>query len=203
MKKRLIKIIALLLFISVALGLNNGWRISRSTVRAVGDLSVDWGVPEGDPIFVINNFAPGQQEVRPVNIVSNASSIRPVGVRTIKTSEAGGLADKLLIVISDGATDLYGAGGSNTLSEFFAESSGPDGIPLMNFNSGDDKVLDFKVTFNPDSGNEFQDTNVVFDLRIGIAIEIPAECLNIVFAGDPIFGTENNDNIRCTNRNDL
>jgi len=203
MKKRLIKIIVLLLFIAFAVGLNNGLRLSNSTVRAVGDLSVNWGVPEGDPIFVINNFAPGQQEVRQVNIINNALTIRPVGVRGLKTSETGGLADKLLITVSEGVTDLYGAGGSKTLSEFFSESAGPEGIPLMNFNGGDDKNIDFKVTFNPEAGNDFQNTGVIFDIRIGIAVEVPAECLDLDFAADPIFGTQGPDNIRGTNGNDL
>ena len=56
MKKRLLKI-GILLIISSFLLVHSGIlnRVS-STARAVGDLSVDWGVPEGDPIFVVNNF---------------------------------------------------------------------------------------------------------------------------------------------------
>lgn len=204
MKKRLIKIIALLLFISVSIGLNKGLNLFHSTVRAVGDLTVDWGVPEGSPIFVINNFAPGEVESRDVLIQNSVSSIRPVGVRGIETEQLKNLADKLFIKIFSGGDTYYGGPGSEkTLTQFFSESSGPDGIELFNLNPGTDKTITFQVTFDPQAGNDYQEARVVFDLRIGIAIEIPAQCSGIVFAGDPIFGTESNDNIRGTNKNDL
>lgn len=206
MKKRLIKIIALLLFISVSYGLNKGLNLFHSTARAVGDLSVDWGagISEGDPIFVISNYAPGEEEIRDVNVLNNASTIRPVGVRGIETEQLKNLADKLFIKIFSGGDTYYGGSGSEkTLTQFFGESAGPDGIELFNLNPGTDKTITFQVTFDPLAGNDYQEARVVFDLRIGIAVNIPSDCLGLVFAGDPIFGTEGNDNIRGTNKNDL
>lgn len=204
MKKRLLKIAAIFI-VTLVLAVQGGvFRGVQGTVRAVGDLSVDWGVPEGDPIFVVNNFAPGQTESRDVIVVNNASTIRPVGVRGIETDELGGLADKLLLTISVDGSDLYGgSGGTKTLSEFFAESAGPDGIALLNLNPGVTKTIVFDVLFDPQAGNEFQNTHLVFDLHIGIAINIPDECLGIVISGDPIFGTEGDDYINGTNGNDL
>ena len=192
-----------MMFIALAFGWDKGLGFGHSTVRAVGDLSVDWGVPEGEAIFEINNFAPGDSMSKDVYVVNNASTVRPVGVRGIKTAETGGLADKLLIIISVDSVEIYGIGGSKSLSQFFTESSGPDGLELVNFNPGADRTLSFKVIFNPDAGNGYQDASVIFDLKIGLAVEIPAPCQSIKFAGDPIFGTENNDNIRGTNKNDL
>lgn len=204
MKKKILKIITLLLLIAVLVGLNGGIRLTQSTVRAVGDLSVDWGVAEGDPIFVVEDFAPGEIEEREVKIINNADTIRPVGVRGIETEETDAIGDKLWLTVSLDGNDLYGGTqGTKTLNQFFEESGGPDSIPLFNLTGGLEKSLIFKVEFDADAGNEFQAQKLVFDLRIGIAINIPDDCLGMVFNGDPIFGTIGDDNIRGTNKNDL
>src|SRR3989344_1420376 len=70
-----------------------------STVRAVGDLSIDWGVPSGNPIFVVTNMAPGDMEQKDVAVTNGATSIRPVGVRGVETSETGDLSEVLDLVI--------------------------------------------------------------------------------------------------------
>src|SRR3989344_1442269 len=57
--------------------------LAPSTAYAVGDLAVNWGVAEGNPIFTINNMAPGQVETRSVIVTNNAVSVRPVGVRGV------------------------------------------------------------------------------------------------------------------------
>ncbi len=202
MSKRIFRITILSIIIAVAIGLNGGFKFDSktSTVEAIGDLRVDWGVPhQGDPLFKIFNMAPGQSEAKEVHIINDASTTRPVGVRGIKTEEIGGLSEKLNIVISKDGVNLY----ADTLAKFFEESSNPDGIALFNATSGTDNKLIFTVSFDPSADNNYQNTKVVFDLRIGIAVVIPKECLNIKFSGDPIFGTEGNDNIQGTNGNDL
>jgi Ca2+-binding RTX toxin-like protein len=202
MKIRLLRITILLLFLASVFIYKNGFKLlsNSSTVRAVGDLRVDWGVPhEGDPLFKILNMAPGQNEAKEVHIINDASTTRPVGVRGIKTEEVGGLSEKLNIAISKNGTNLY----TDTLAKFFDESSGPDGIELFNANPGTDSKLVFTVSFDPSADNNYQNTKVIFDLHIGIAVTIPKECLNIKFSGDPIFGTEGSDNLRGTNGNDL
>lgn len=202
MKKRIFRITILLSIIAIAFGLNGGFHFASksSTVEAIGDLNVDWGVPhEGDPIFKIDNFAPGQTETREVTIINSASTVRPVGVRGIKTDEEGSLSERLNISILRNGSNLY----TGNLAQFFEESAGPDGVKLFNANPGTNNKIIFKVTFDPAADNAFQDTKVVFDLKIGVAVTIPEECQHIQFDGDPIFGTEGKDNIRGTNGNDL
>ena len=188
-------------FISIRANLTN-----PGTAFAVGDLTIDWGVPSGDPIFVVNNMVPGDMEQRDVDVTNGATSIRPVGVRGVETSEIGDLSTVLDIVISEGATDLYGgasATGPKTLSEFFTESAGPDGIPLSDLDPGESTTYSFKVTFSEDAGNAFQNASVIFDLIIGIAIEVPEECSDIQFDGNPIFGTSRGDRLNGGPGNDL
>ncbi len=210
MKKRLLKIGLLISAIAGIIYLNNGFnhpfRFFSNTAQAVGDLTVNWGVPEGDPIFIINNMAPGDSETRTVDITNNASSIRPIGVRGLIATESGNLSTVMDIVISQSGTPLYGTGsptGPKTLAQFFTESAGIDGIPLFDLAPSTSTSIDFIVTFDPNAGNEFQDREVIFDLKIGIAIDIPDQCEGLPFSGDPIFGTDGDDNIKGTNKNDL
>src|SRR3989344_4238771 len=56
-----------------------------------------------------------------------------------------------------------------------------------------------------ESGNLSDGLNIeiIFNLKIGIYFDLPSECDEINFAGDPIFGTSGNDNIRGTSANEL
>jgi Ca2+-binding RTX toxin-like protein len=176
---------------------------NQSTVQAVGDLEVNWGVPDGQPIFVVTNMMPGEVENRNVIVTNNASSLRSVGVRGIETGGTT-LKDVLEIVISQSGTDLYGgATGTKTLTQFFADSGGPDGIPLSDLAAGTITTYNFEVTFPQTAGNEFQGTSVIFDLRIGISIELPAECEAIDLLPTPIIGTSKADTLTGTPGNDL
>lgn len=208
LKNRFFRLLALGLILILALSQSDilANLIERhSTAQAVGDLTIDWGVPSG-PIFVVSNMLPGEEETRTITITNNASVVRPVGVRGIKTDETGNLSTVLEIVIQADGTDLYGGtspAGPKTLDQFFSESAGPDAISLFDLNPGSSKIVTSRVYFKPEAGNEFQAKTVVFDLQIGIAIAIPDECSHIIFSGPPIFGTAGNDNLRGTKGNDL
>lgn len=204
MIKRFLTIACLILIVGFAYyEVRTGGRLF-TTAFAVGDLTVNWGVPEGNPIFVVSNMAPGDTETRSVGITNNAAISKQVGLKGIFDSDTDSLAGALEIVISEGATDLYGGtAGTKTLAQFFSDSSGPTGIPLFSLNSGQTKTIDFKVKFKNASGNQFQNQTLVFDIQIGISASVPAECANIVFTGSPIFGTEGRDVINASNGNHL
>jgi Ca2+-binding RTX toxin-like protein len=172
----------------------------------VGDLTVDWGVPSGNPIFTVSNMAPGDMETRSVLVTNDATSIRPVGVRGEEVNQTGNISTVLDIIISEDGSDLYGGestGGPKTLAEFFVDSAGEDGIFLQNLNPTDTKTYTFKVTFNSNAGNEFQDEEVVFDIIFGLSVQVPEECEVITLDGETIFGTNGSDRLVGTPRNDL
>ncbi len=177
-------------------------------VRAVGDLTIDFGVPSGDPIFVLDNMLPADTESHSVDVTNNGSDPRDVKVKAVVLSETGNISTVLSIVISEGATDLFGGSsptGPKHLSDFITESA-VDGIALSTINSGDSTTYIFKVTFDAEAGNEFQGKAVVFDLVIGIGGsdgEVPAECAHITFDGEPIYGTSTGDRLVGTPGNDL
>src|SRR3989344_4041091 len=203
MKRRILIIIICLLIVGVFIRETNILQnlFKPSTAYAVGDLSVNWGVPPGNPIFDINNLAPGDIEPHTVNVSNGATTGRPVGVRGIESTPSGILKNVLLITILENSTVLYGP---TKLDDFFTESGSPDGISLSVLGPSSTTNYEFKVEFDPASGNEYQDTSVKFDIHIGISVPVPAECQNINFGGrDPIFGTQGNDTIYGTFRNDL
>lgn len=181
-------------------GLYRNFFRASSTVEAVGDLAVDWGVPDGQPIFVILNMLPGDLESRTVIVENNASSSRPVAVRAEKTEELKNFSQVLEISIFENSNLIYGP---KKLTDFFTESTGLQGIPLSMVGSGQAVNYTFKVLFPNDSPNEYQEAKIVFDLIIGIAFEIPAECRRIKFNRPPIFGTEGRDILKGTNGNEI
>ena len=199
------KLLAIFASIILILGVLKVYEISKpTTALAVGDLTVNWGVPEGNSIFAVNNMAPGQMETRSVIITNNASSTRSVAVQGVKTSETGNISTVLEIVISEGGADIYGGtDGTKNLAQFFTDSAFPNGLLLFDLAPHQTKTAVLKVTFNESAGNEFQAKNVIFDPKIGINIAVPDECKNITFSGDPIFGTSGNDTINGTDGNDL
>lgn len=207
MKKKYLRVLFLAIILGFLVSQTNilpNFAKNRSTAYAVGDLTIDWGVPSGQPIFTVNNFLPGDSETRTVQIINGASLTRDVGVRGKYDSGLENFADILDFRISESGIDLYGGtAGGKTLADFFDESEGIDGIELFSVGPGETRTIDFTVSFPESAGNEFQNASVVFDIIIGIAIEVPEECRNIHFSGNPIFGTERRDVLNGTNGNDL
>lgn len=199
MKTKILKILipVLIIFFAAVYGLNNKL---PSTAFALGDLTIDWGVPTGDPIFVISNFLPADMEEKEVDVTNDGISPRTVGVKGVQTSETQNFSDALIMEIFDGPTLIYGP---KTLTQFFTDSSGPTGIPLSTLAPSAGTTYKFKVTFNELGGNGYQGANIVFDLKIGITIALPADCLAINFTGDPIFGTSGDDDINGTSKSEL
>lgn len=212
MKKKILTIIAALFLLATLLYGNGGFGLFKDpgTVFAVGDLTVDWGIGMGNvgPIFNVSGFVPGQSDDRDVIVTNGAATGRPVGIKAVKTDGSATLLEnKLNIVISKGGTDLYGGSsptGPKTVADFFIESAGTDFVELETLAPGASATYNIKVTFDETAGNEYQNSFVIFNLIIGLAVDIPAECNGITFASPtPIFGTSGNDNLRGTNKNDL
>ena len=108
------------------------------------------------------------------------------------------LEEVLDLVISEGSTTLY----SKKLQDFF-EDSNPNGVELSSVDPDQTKTYNFGITFPSESGNEFQEKSVVFDLIVTADFEVPSQCDGIQFSGNPILGTSGNDNLEGTNGNDL
>lgn len=203
MKRILIFTISLLILSGgVFYAIKNNW-FSSPTAFAVGDLTVNWGVPEGQPIFTITNATPGDSVARTVSIQNGASTARPIGIRgEIIQIDPTTYSDKLFIRISNNGVNVYGGNNSKTVKNFIDEG-GINGISLGTLPSGQSRDYDISITFDENAGNEYQNASITFNLFIGISIDLPAACSSMKFSGPTIFGTEGNDNIRGTSKNEL
>ncbi len=178
-----------------------------STAYAVGDLTVNWGVPDGTPLFTVQNLTPGQSQSRSVTIQNGSSNNHPVAIRGILNSQTGNLASVLLITISENGTDKYGGSsstGPKTLQQFFTDSALPNGIFVSTLPSANSTIYSMKITFDPSAGNAFQNKQLLFDIHIGIFFDLPQACNGINLNGkEPIYGTQKNDILHGTSGNDL
>ena len=208
-KKRIYKVLLIILSVATVYSFAAPKFLNPTTAYAVGDLTIDWGVVNPNPIFVVGNMLPGDTVQREVDVTNVGIVSRQVAIRGEKTSETLNFATVLDFVILDGVTPIYGTGsptGTKTLEEFFVDSGDINGIPLSTLAPSASTTYTFKATFDPNAGNEFQNAQVIFNLIIGIFVDdsnIPAECANITFAGDPIFGTAIGDHLVGTSGNDL
>lgn len=176
MTQRLIRLTIFIGVLATILYLNRealfGHKID--SVRAFGDLQIDFHVPIGNPIFVINNLAPGQFETRNVDATNSGTLTRLVSIKGLRTGPDGQsdpkLETELDIVISDGIAPLYGQEsptGPKKLSAFFTESGTTNGILLNAISPGGTKTYSIKVTFPSSADNLFQNKSVIFDLTFG------------------------------------
>lgn len=166
MKNKLIRIILLLLLIGAVVYLKGGLKIADKVTRveAFGDLVINFGVPAGDPVFVVENMLPGDTEDRNIIVTNNGTIPHLIAVAGVKTQESGNLSTTLDFIISEAGVDLYGGTtGTKKLADFFNDSI-PDGVFLNIVNPGQTKTYNFKAFFPQSAGNEFQNTRVVFDL---------------------------------------
>lgn len=173
-------------------------------VQAVGDLVIDWGVPSGSPIFVIGNMLPGDEYERTVTITNNASVARQVALRADERSNPGIFPAVLNLTLVEGSNVLYGGSGDpKTLQDLFNDTATPSTLPLFTLNSNQTKNLKIKIVFQESAENEYQNLQVIFDLIIGLNLDMPSECRDISFTKPPIYGTSGNDRIYGTTGNDL
>lgn len=203
-KKRLFKVLLIILSLVTVYWFVAPKFLNPNTAYAVAGLNVEWGVPDGDPIFVVSNMLPGDTEQRSVDVINNGATSRDVSIRGVKTSEIGSLSTVLEFVISEGATDLYGGTtGTKTLDQFFTDSGGPNGLFLSTLAPGASTTYTFKAFFQSSAGNEFQNTQVIFDLIIGISADISDGCDQIDLLPTPVIGTTQAETLNGTPGNDL
>ena len=160
----------MLLIIGTAYYVSGGMKsfFSPTTVRAFGDLTVNFHVPLGKPIFNLTNLAPGNPiPVKPVDVSNTGALARYVAVRGIRTGgtvEVPGIESAMTIAIKNGSTVLYGP---KTIADFFTDSTKPDGIGLSVVPASGNKTYTLETAFPASADNKYQGKSVQFDLTFG------------------------------------
>jgi hypothetical protein len=160
MIKKLLKLIMLFTLFGVVGKYGMEIVVKPSTVRAFGELSVDFHVPEPDPIFEISNWSPGKAEDRNIDVANGGAVSRMVAVKGVKKSGIG-LESGLHLEIRNGTDVIY----DNTLENFLNLAQGFE-IEVLNPNQSE--TYNFKVTFPESADNQYQNKSVVFDLSFGV-----------------------------------
>lgn len=181
-------IVTLLLLPVVILGL---WLVRDrvSDAEASEHLSVDFGVPVGEPVFEVSGFLPGDCTSRSISVTNNTPDTVNLAVRGDNEVDVG-FSAVLVITITEGGNPVY----ADSLDSFFTDSKGLDGVVLSPLSGGADTEYLFELCMDGGAGNGFQSTQVTFDLVFGEAIspfELPAECSHL--AGTILFAIEGTD----------
>jgi len=119
-------------------------------------LAVDF---ESDPLFSEGNFSPGDLVEKWVKVTNTSGDVRTITVEAINFVDGNGLGDVLGIEVKDGVLSLY----DDTLTNFF----GAGQIGLGDMPTGTNKVYDFIISFLTGAENEYQATELGFDIIVG------------------------------------
>jgi len=118
---------------------------------------------ENTPLFNEANFLPGQEVIRWVEVKNKSGQSLPIGAQAINFSTCSGgncLADKLNLVIkNESSNELY----NDSLASFFAAGE----KKIADLAAGLTEKYYFSITFLPDSGNNYQNSTIGFDLKVG------------------------------------
>lgn len=116
---------------------------------------------EQTPLFQESNFLPGNSIEHWVEVTNKSTETQPIGIQVVNYSSCteNCFSDQLNLVISDGSNNLYSA----SLTAFF----GAGEIKLSDLGIGNTQKYYLKITFLPESGNEYKSKETSFDFKIG------------------------------------
>ncbi len=150
--------------ITLGLGL---FAVPSAKATEVGELIIEWSIngsdwqPLSGRIFDEANFLPGDGVVRLIRATNNTAGTLKIGTKAVGYSTCSGIcfADKLKLKITESSNTLY----ENSLTNFF----GQEEVALSDVAPGGAAIYNFTITFLPDSNNDYQNTNVSFNLIVG------------------------------------
>lgn len=132
-------------------------------------------LPLQGPIFDETNFLPGQSVIRLIKVTNTNNSAQSQRIATEAINypnpiPAGDLSRALMLVIKEGAIDLYGGSsltGPKTLFDFYQDSKNYQEISLSDLANGATTQYDFVISFPPEEENQWQGATTTFDILVG------------------------------------
>ncbi len=121
-------------------------------------------IPIEGPIFDFDDFKPGDCATESVVVENLSENSITVAVKANEVIKVGTISDALSIKITNSSNlVIY----EDTLEKFFSNSETEDGIFLGILGVGESETFTFQVCFPKESGNEYQEDSVEFDLIFG------------------------------------
>lgn len=116
-----------------------------------------------DPLFQVSNAAPGESFSSPVTLLNHGDHRETFQFEIDVKTNPEKLAEHLFFKVADGNGNcLYGCGGNVSLA--YLDRREPD---IAKVSPHSTTYYNFILTFDPDAGNEFQDTETSFDMKLG------------------------------------
>lgn len=135
--------------------------VPQANAQTTPSLGVEF---ESSPLFNEANFLPGDSVERYIRVKNNGTSAKPVVVSAVEVFDPDNFGSVFNIEIKSAEELLY----ENSLAGFFQA----DEITLSNLDPGQEKQYDFFISFNPATGDEYQEKALGFDIVIGFLGEI-------------------------------
>ncbi|MGB2762275.1 MAG: fibronectin type III domain-containing protein [Minisyncoccales bacterium] len=138
-------------------------------VYATGGLAIQF---EQDPLFNQANFLPGDSVTRWVMVSNMTGETQPIATEAVNyfgfpdpdAVPDDDLSRALLIVISEGGTDLYGGTtGEKTLFNFYQDGE----THISDLANGAYTTYNFQITFPSEKEDEWQGKTTGFDILVG------------------------------------
>ncbi|TSC95565.1 MAG: hypothetical protein Athens071426_469 [Parcubacteria group bacterium Athens0714_26] len=114
---------------------------------------------EQTPLFNEANFLPGAGVARWVKVTNNSPEAQRIAAEAINISDPNNFASQLNLTIKESLTTIF----NDTLEKFFDQGE----TYLSSLTTGTTTQYDFTITFNPSSGNEYQEKVLGFDILVG------------------------------------
>lgn len=114
---------------------------------------------EQTPLFNEANFLPGTGVTRFVKVTNNSGSSQRIATEAINKSDPDNLAEKLNLVIKEGATVIF----NDTLKKFFDQGE----TYLSSLANNANTQYDFTVSFNSGADDFYQGKTLGFDIVVG------------------------------------
>lgn len=117
-----------------------------------------------NPLFGAVNFLPSQSVSGLVTVTNNSGATKTVITEAINVRDPQHFGDVLDFEIKEGATSIYGASSTKTLTDFF----GAGELNLTSLANGATTVYEYVVTFQPSANDDYQGKKLDnFDILVG------------------------------------
>jgi len=173
----MLKKLFIILILTVSFTLTRPVHAANITITCAADGPCDMMPTPNEHLFYELNILPGYNVTRTLT-VTNRSTVDdcPLYINTKNENDPDHLAGKLWTNIRDGWTDIYGmhyGSGRATDDKKLTDVFSVGDIFLGTILKASTKIFIWTVTFDPNTGNDYQNKKTVFDFDATISCGVP------------------------------
>lgn len=172
--------------------------------RQYGELEIDINVPSGKPIFIIQNWLPGDCVSKTFTATNQKLEVATLAMKGFANINENQISEVINFQISSNNTNYF----NHNLSEFVALSINEDGVSLGSLGPGENQTYEIESCFSKNASNKYQNSKIMFDLIWGESFdtdfELPPECSHLESKiSKKIEGNERDNRLEGTHESEL